>query len=76
MTEFARCVARTSPQEVHGLLATTQLGTREEHEAIMRLVPSLQRCLPSARNLRLAAPLVRLALADALYDRARRAQAR
>jgi hypothetical protein len=73
LVEFARCVVRASPQEVHDLLTSTRLGTRAEHQAMLSMAPQLRGCLPSSDNLQLAAPLVRLSLADALYDRARRA---
>jgi hypothetical protein len=74
LADFTRCVVLRHPREVHDLLATTRLGTREEHEAVVRLAPLLRACLPSSKQLEVVAPLLRLALADALYDRARRLQ--
>jgi hypothetical protein len=72
LAEFSRCVVLSSPQEVHALITGTLLGSREEYDAVVRFAPQMQQCLPKSKSPQMVAPLVRLALADALYGRALR----
>jgi hypothetical protein len=75
LVDFSRCVVEQNPREVHDLLTTTRLGSREEHAAVVRLAPRLRQCLPSSKNLEVVAPLLRLSLANALYDHSNAANA-
>jgi hypothetical protein len=72
LVDFASCYVQTHPAEAHNLLAATRLGSREEHEALRALAPTLGQCLAAGVRFEFPAPLVRLALAEALYQRARR----
>lgn len=69
LVDFATCFAQVRPQSVHDLLTTTRLGTRAEHEAFARLAPELGQCLTAGVRFQFGAPLIRLALAEALYQR-------
>ena len=71
LLDFAQCYAQTRPAEVHQLLATTRLGSRDEHQALARLAPTLGSCLVAGVRFEFSAAVVRLALAEALYQRAR-----
>jgi|GEM_PF-2950880 len=71
VTDFATCFAKVRPAEVHALLTTTRLGTSDEHAAFERLAPQLGQCIPQGVTLTgVPAPQVRLALAEAIYQRA------
>lgn len=64
---FAGCIVAARPAQVHELLTTTRLGTDEERRLVARMAPEMGPCLPQGVELSLQPPLVRLALAEAIY---------
>ncbi|HEV2080626.1 MAG TPA: hypothetical protein VGR19_12130 [Allosphingosinicella sp.] len=68
---FASCFAAAYPDKVHGLLATTKLGSRKEKEMLGGFSEEIGSCLP--RNIQFDVPpaQLRLALAEAIYERSR-----
>ncbi len=75
LADFGQCFAQVRPNEVHSLLTTTRLGTRDEHAALVALAPELGQCFPAGLTISFPAPIVRLALAEAIFHRARAAAA-
>lgn len=69
LRSFARCFAARRPDEVHRLLTATRLGTREELAELSQVASGFHLCLPEGAGFNEAAPLVRVALAEALYLR-------
>lgn len=70
LVDFARCFAQVRPAEIHNLVATTRLGTREEQQALIALAPHMGQCFPAGATFSFPAPAIRLAFIEALYHRA------
>jgi len=65
LSDAARCYAAGHLSETVALLATPA-GSREEHDAVARMLPDLRACISGGGQVRLDATLVRFRLAEAL----------
>ncbi|WP_133365438.1 hypothetical protein [Qipengyuania sediminis] len=65
--DFGRCYIAGNGGHATALLKDTQLGSREEANAVMQLAAGFESCFPVGRKVRIDATEVRMALAEALY---------
>ncbi len=65
--QFADCYARAHPQEVHRLLTSTRIASKDEHVAFLKMAPGFGACLPAGQQVALRPSIARFGLAEALY---------
>lgn len=66
VSDAARCYVASRREEAQRVVAETKVGSRDEHDAIVKLMPDFFKCVPSGANVEVSATLVRLRLAEAL----------
>ena len=74
MAAFTDCVAAARPAEVHALVTTTNIDSREEKAAMRGIVDTFSACLPSGQQVKLDPLTVRVALAESIYTLDQRAR--
>ena len=66
--DAALCYAVRNRAKVQALLSSTKLGSKEEAEAVQKLLPELSNCIPvGAKKVSLSYPLLRTKLAEAMW---------
>ncbi len=66
VSDAARCYVASNREEARQVVAETRVGSRNEHDAVVKLMPEFFKCVPSGANVDFTATLVRLRLAEAL----------
>jgi len=74
MAAFSDCVAAARPAEVHALITTTNIDSREEKAAMRGIVDTFSACLPSGQQVKLDPLTVRVALAESIFTLDQRAR--
>ncbi len=66
VSDAARCYVASHREEARQVVAETKVGSRKEHDAVVKLMPGFFKCVPDGANVQFTATLVRLRLAEAL----------
>jgi hypothetical protein len=66
VSDAARCYVAAHAEEARRVVAETKVGSRREHDEVVKLMPDFFKCVPPGANVQLTATLVRLRLAEAL----------
>lgn len=66
VSDAARCYVASHREEARRVVAETKVGSRKEHDAVVKLMPDFFKCVPSSANAQFTTTLVRFRLAEAL----------
>lgn len=66
VSDAARCYVASHREEARRVVAETKVGSRKEHDAVVKLMPDFFKCVPAGAKVQFTATLVRLRLAEAL----------
>jgi hypothetical protein len=66
VSDAARCYVASHAEEARRVVAETKVGSRREHEEVVKLMPDFFKCVPEGARVQFTATLVRLRLAEAL----------
>lgn len=66
VSDAARCYVASHREEARRVVAETKVGSRKEHDAVVKLLPDFFKCVPGGANAQFSATLVRFRLAEAL----------
>lgn len=66
VSDAARCYVASHREEARRVVEETKVGSRLEHDAVVKLMPDFFKCVPDGARPQFTATLVRLRLAEAL----------
>lgn len=66
VSDAARCYVATHADEARRVVTETKVGSRREHDEVVKLMPDFFKCVPDGARVQFTATLVRLRLAEAL----------
>lgn len=66
VSDAARCYVASHAKEARRVVDETKLGSRREHDEVVKLMPDFFKCVPEGARVQFTATLVRLRLAEAL----------
>jgi hypothetical protein len=66
VSDAARCYVASHAEEARRVVDETKVGSRKEHDAVVKLMPDFFKCVPDGARVQFTATLVRLRLAEAL----------
>ncbi|MGA9583625.1 MAG: hypothetical protein WBR13_16825 [Allosphingosinicella sp.] len=66
VSDAARCYVASHREEARRVVADTKVGSRREHDEVVKLMPEFFKCVPDGARPQFTATLVRLRLAKAL----------